>query len=119
MITIYVPSAAYMSSVICIYMYICTHVSNFITTMPRVHSITLEQEIYYQEACHIKCMVAKKGQKDKGKIQQLNLTSKRNKNVLIIMLVGRKMCVKLRSKMFGNCTGRSELILGILTCVEC
>ena len=28
------------------------------------------------------------------------------------------VCVKLKSKMFGSCIGRDELILGNLACVE-
>ena len=46
--------------------------------------------------------------------KQQYLTNKSNKNLLIIALVSMRMCVQLRSKMFGSCMGRNELILGIL-----
>ena len=59
-------------------------------------------------------MVAKKGQhrtanqmtRRQMKILTTLLTKRRNKNVLITVLVRVRMCVKLRSKMFGNCIGR-------------
>ena len=53
-----------------------------------------------------------------GKCEVSYVISFKKQIVQTIVLVNMKICVKLRSKMFGRCIGRNELILGILTCVE-
>ena len=52
--------------------------------------------------------------------QEKNLTIvlTKKQNVLIIVLGSIRMCVKLRSKMFGSYIGRNKLIFWILTYVE-
>ena len=42
------------------------------------------------------------------------IDKQKKQKVLIIVLVSVRMCVKLRSKMFGSCFGKNEFILGNL-----
>ena len=68
-------------------------------------------------------MVARKGQNksnDKKTSEKLNncINKQKKQNVQIIVLVNIRMCGKLRSKMFGSCIDKNELILGNLMCIE-
>ena len=74
--------------------------------------------LYQVYGCKERTIHRVANQTTKRQVKNLTTVITKKQNVQIIVLVNMRMCVKLRSKMFGSCIGRDELILEILTCVE-